>query len=282
MDQSKQRSPQLYLVATPIGHLKDMSYRAVQTLKEVDIIFCEDTRTTSHLLKTYQISTPLKTYHEHNAEMVRPAILEAMHQGKTIALVSDAGTPLISDPGYKLVQEAYQHHFTVSVIPGPCALIAALTLSGLPTDTFKFCGFLPPKSMARRSALKDEAMQSATLIYYESPQRLLETLKDIQDTLGNREIAVIRELTKIFEEVKRGTCLELIEWYQNHPPKGEIVICIAGHRDEPLLTDAWKQIIEALTHTHKAKEIATLLCNISPCSKSQIYDYVLACKKNQL
>ncbi len=281
MDQSKQ-SPNLYLVATPIGNLSDVTYRSVEILKNVDAIYCEDTRITSRLLNHYKIDTVLRTYHEHNAEFVRPRIIESMQNGETYALVSDAGTPLISDPGYKLVFNAYEKNLKVSIIPGATASISALAVSGLPTDKFKFCGFLPNKSNARQTALSSEKEQSCTLIYYESAKRLVECLKDIQKVFGDRKLSVIRELTKKFEEVKNGPCSKVLEWYQENPPLGEIVICVSGNNIEQEISSHWKEIISDLMESKKSKELSQLISEISPYSKSKVYEYVIECKQNKL
>lgn len=280
MDQSK-LSPRLYLVSTPIGNLQDITLRALETLKTVDAIYCEDTRMTSRLLQCYQIHTRLRTYHEHNADKVRPLLIEAMERGETFALVSDAGTPLISDPGYKLVRAAQTKGIRVSVIPGASAVTAAIALSGLPTDQFKFCGFLPAKSSARQSALEAQKDERGTLIFYESANRLIDCLTDVVQTLGNREISVLREMTKTFEEARRGPCTDILEWYQNHPPRGEVVLCIGGASASIDLSADWKRAIETLAPYVSAKDLCALLTQISPYSKSQVYPYVLECKKNK-
>ena len=187
----------LYIVATPIGNLEDITYRAVRVLGEVDRIACEDTRQTRKLLERYGIATPMVSYHEHNERSRSEELLAELRAGKNIALVSDAGTPLISDPGYRLVESAREQGIAVSPVPGPAALVAGLSASGLATDAFVFLGFLPPKQGQRRKILESWKSAGATLVFYEAPHRIVETLQDIQETLGSRTVVVARELTKI-------------------------------------------------------------------------------------
>jgi 16S rRNA (cytidine1402-2'-O)-methyltransferase len=217
----------LYLVATPIGNLGDVGVRSLAVLRGADRIYCEDTRVTARLLARYGITTPLRTYHDHNAEAIRPAILMALRRGERVALVSDAGTPLVSDPGYKLVRAAIAENLPVTAAPGPSAALTALILSGLPPDTFLFAGFLPRQEAARRQALARWAALEATLIFYEAPSRLAASLADISKILGPRQAAVARELTKLHEEVRRGRLTDLAGHYrQIGPPRGEIVIVV--------------------------------------------------------
>jgi 16S rRNA (cytidine1402-2'-O)-methyltransferase len=219
--------PGLYLVATPIGNLGDLSARAVAVLKGADVVACEDTRVTGRLASAFAVGTPLISYHEHNAERMRPRILARLEGGERVALVSDAGTPLVSDPGYKLVREAAAAGIPVFAIPGPSAALAALIVSGLPTDRFFFQGFLPAKSGARKATLAEIAAIPATLIVYEAARRLGDTLAEMAVVLGAREAAVGRELTKLYEEVRRGTLADLAAQYDAAPAKGEAVIVIA-------------------------------------------------------
>src|SRR4051812_12480467 len=195
--------PGLYLVATPIGNLGDITLRALQTLAGVDIVACEDTRITRRLTERYGISALLKPYHEHNAALARPKILERLAQGASIALVSDAGTPLISDPGFKLVREACAAGHPVIALPGPSSVLAALAVAGLPTDRFFFEGFLPTKQTARRARIGELARIDATLLMFESGNRVVESLRDLADFMGARDAAICRELTKLHEEVRR-------------------------------------------------------------------------------
>jgi 16S rRNA (cytidine1402-2'-O)-methyltransferase len=220
-------APGLYLVATPIGNLGDVTLRALEVLQRVDRIFCEDTRITARLLARYGISTPIEAYHDHNAEQMRPVVLAALHRGESVALVSDAGTPLVSDPGYKLVRAAIAENLTVTAAPGPSAALTALILSGLPPDTFLFAGFLPPRQTARRGMLERWGAVEATLVFFESTQRLAESLADMAETLGDRPAAVARELTKLHEEIRRGRLADLADHYRDAgPPRGEAVVVI--------------------------------------------------------
>ncbi|MBM3540891.1 MAG: 16S rRNA (cytidine(1402)-2'-O)-methyltransferase, partial [Alphaproteobacteria bacterium] len=224
----------LVLVATPIGNLADLSARAVRALVEADAIACEDTRTTGNLLRAHGIARPMTPYHEHNAAQARPALLARLERGETLALVSDAGTPLIADPGFKLVREAIARGIGVTAVPGPSAPLMALVLSGLPTDRFFFAGFLPPKTAARRTALSELKAVPGTLVVLEAPQRLAASLADMADVLGDRPAAVARELTKIYEEVRRGALSELARAYAAEgAPKGEIVVVVGAAEAAP-------------------------------------------------
>ena len=223
----------LYVVATPIGNLGDISLRALQVLAAADLICCEDTRVTRKLLDHYAIATSLTPYHEHNAAAARPKILERLAAGDAIALVSDAGTPLISDPGYKLVREAGQAGHAVTTAPGASAVLTALSLAALPTDRFFFEGFLPPKQAARQKRIAELIRIPATLVLFESGPRLAEALADLAAGLGEREAAVCRELTKLHEEVRRGDLLSLAQDYaQGAETRGEMVIVIAPPQEQ--------------------------------------------------
>ena len=222
-------APGLYLVATPIGNLGDVTLRALAVLRGVDRIFCEDTRITARLLARFGITTPLALYHDHNAEQARPAVLAALRRGARIALVSDAGTPLVSDPGYKLVRAAIAENLPVTVTPGPSAVLAALILSGLPPDVFLFGGFLPPRQAARRRVIDSWSRLAATLVFFESTARLAGSLADMADLLGNRPAAIARELTKLHEEMRRGRLVDLAAHYRTAgPPRGEAVIVVGA------------------------------------------------------
>jgi len=216
----------LYLVATPIGNLEDITLRAIRILKEADIIACEDTRQTQKLLHHYGIRKEMVSYHEHNELTRSPELAIELEQGAKIALVSDAGTPGISDPGHRLVTLCLRHHIPVVPIPGPSALVAALAASGLPTDEFLFVGFLPPRAGARRKALDALKAEPRTLIFYEAPHRVVETLADATEILGPRPAVIAREVTKIHEEFLRGPLAELLESARKRAPRGEITLLI--------------------------------------------------------
>jgi len=220
-------TPGFHIVATPIGNIADITLRALDTLKRCDAIVCEDTRVTSKLLVRHGIHRPLLSYHEHNAAKMRPILIERVRRGEALAVVTDAGTPLISDPGFKLVREAAAAGLHVTALPGPSALLTALVLSGLPSDRFLFIGFPPTKTKARRATFAEIKALTATLILYETAPRLIETLSDLAEVLGPRDAAVARELTKLFEEVRRGAFPDLAAHYTEvGPPKGEIVIVV--------------------------------------------------------
>lgn len=239
----------LIVTATPIGNLGDITVRAVETLKVVDVIACEDIRVTRRLLQRYDISTKTVTYHEHNADRVRPRLIQRLSRGDTIALVSDAGTPLISDPGYKLVREAIDAGISVTSLPGPTAMITALTVSGLPTDRFLFVGFLPNRSSARRRVLDTLQSVDASLIFYESPRRLVVVLEEMSDILGPRDCAVGRELTKRFEEVIRGPVNGLASQLADAQElRGEVVVILGPPKFEPIDGDTLDgEIMKALS-----------------------------------
>ena len=224
-------SPGLYLVATPIGNLGDITLRALETLAGVDVIACEDTRITRRLTERYGISAQLSLYHEHNAAAARPKILQQLAEGASIALVSDAGTPLISDPGFKLVREVCAAGLTVTALPGPSSVLAALSVAALPTDRFFFEGFLPPKAAARRARLLELARLDATLVLFESGSRIQDTLADLAAIMGARDAAICREMTKLHEEISRGTLNELAQSADKLETRGEFVVVI-GPQDK--------------------------------------------------
>jgi 16S rRNA (cytidine1402-2'-O)-methyltransferase len=229
----------LHLVATPIGNLRDITLRALEVLAGADLIACEDTRVTRKLLDRYSIATPLATYHEHNAAVARPKILARLAAGDAVALVSDAGTPLVSDPGFKLVRAARQAGHQVTALPGASAALAALTVAGLPTDRFFFEGFLPAKEGQRRARIAELARIPSTLLLFETGPRLARALADLAAGLGDREAAICRELTKLHEEVRRGDLATLARDYaEAPPPRGEIVIVVAPPEAEPARIDA--------------------------------------------
>jgi 16S rRNA (cytidine1402-2'-O)-methyltransferase len=230
----------LYLVATPIGNLEDITLRALRVLKEVSLIAAEDTRTTRKLLARYEISTPLVSFHEHSPPARLAELLQALGQGD-VAVVSEAGMPGISDPGYRLVQEALAAGFPVVPIPGPSAVTTALAASGLPADRFVFLGFLPARASARRKTLADTASLPYTLVCFEAPHRLLETLEDALEILGDRRLAVARELTKVHEEFWRGTLSQALEHFRAQAPRGEFTLVIAGAGEEDTAGRRWSE-----------------------------------------
>lgn len=228
LDASKENIGSLYLVATPIGNLEDMTFRAIRTLKEVQLIAAEDTRQTRKLLTHFEISTRTVSYHEHNKQASGPELIRLLLEGQSIALVSDAGLPAISDPGADLVKEAVANNISVIPIPGANAALSALIISGLPTDRFLFAGFPPRERKSLMKWLLDMQAQKGTLLFYESPHRITKTLDALQECLGDRQIACVRELTKRHEEAVRGRVSECIEWFAEHQPLGEFCIVVEG------------------------------------------------------
>lgn len=265
----------LYLVSTPIGNLKDISTRAIETLQSVDLIACEDTRTTGTLLNLLGIKhPPLTAYHEHNADKARPILLKKLKQGLNIALVSDAGTPLVSDPGFRLVRSCREENLPVTTIPGANAVLSALQLSGLPSDSFYFGGFLPPKSSARQQTLAGIKDLATTVIFYDTPNRLIDALSDILNVCGNRLIAVVREITKKFEETKIDFASNLISYYtENGLPKGELVLVInrADKTDNTLDKQTLDELILKTLQTSSVKDTAEIVSTITGLPKKQIY-----------
>ncbi|MGA1225801.1 MAG: 16S rRNA (cytidine(1402)-2'-O)-methyltransferase [Tamlana sp.] len=220
----------LYIVPTPIGNLKDMTFRAVEVLKDVDLILAEDTRTSGKLLKHFEIATHMQSHHMHNEHKTVENIIQKIKNGITVALISDAGTPAISDPGFLLTRACIENHIEVDCLPGATAFVPALVNSGLPNDKFVFEGFLPVKK-GRQTRLLALAEETRTMIFYESPHKLIKTLTNFCEYLGeDREVSVSRELTKLYEETVRGTAKEVLDHYTNKPPKGEIVICVSGKK----------------------------------------------------
>lgn len=218
----------LYLIPTPIGNLEDMTFRAIRILKEADVILAEDTRTSAPLLKHFGIDKKVFAHHQHNEHKAVSEIIRLLKNGQTVALISDAGTPAISDPGFLLVREAVKYNIPVQCLPGATAFVPALVSSGLPCDRFSFEGFLPVKK-GRQTRLKALAEETRTLVFYESPHRLLRTLQEFIDTFGEtRQASISREISKVYEETVRGTLAELKTYYESHPLKGEFVVCVQG------------------------------------------------------
>ncbi len=271
----------LYLVATPIGNLGDVSARARAVLAGVDTVLCEDTRHSGRLLQALQLKTRLQPYHEHNAARVRPKLIEALTDGASLALISDAGMPAIADPGHKLVRDAIDAGVMVTAVPGPSAVLMALAISGLPTDRFFFQGFLPAKSGGRRKVLAELAAVPATLVVFESPHRLAASLADAAAVLGPREAAIARELTKLHEEVRRGTLDELGDALAREPtPKGEIVLVIgppadtAEPQDDQIVDDL---LVKALAD-HPPSRAAALIAERTGRPRRDLYRRALELK----
>ena len=275
-DQSK-LSPGLYLVATPIGNIRDVTLRALDVLASADILACEDTRVTAKLTRLYGISAAQTfPYHEHNAEKMRPRLLARLQDGASVALVSDAGTPLISDPGYKLVREAVAAGIPVHAIPGPSAGIAALVSAGLPTDRFLFAGFLPPRRAARIRVLKELSAVPASLVFYESARRLAASLADMAEALGPREAAVARELTKLHEEVRRDSLDSLAGHYEEFgPPKGEVVVVVAPPRPDSAPVDIDSMLRDSLQHLSLRDAVAAV-SDAAGAPRREVYARALA------
>jgi 16S rRNA (cytidine1402-2'-O)-methyltransferase len=267
----------LYLVATPIGNLEDISARALRTLREARLIAAEDTRQTAKLLQRYDIHTPCTSYHEHNKLVRLERVLETLQEGD-VALVSDAGTPALNDPGYELVRAVIAAGHAVSPIPGACAPIAALVASGLPTDSFLYLGYLPRKPGDRQRLLVEVSDLPYTLIFLEAPHRMLAALQDLQDKLGDRQIAVGRELTKLHEEIFRGRLSEALAYFMAHPPRGEFTLVLSG---VPLQAERWTEehldsaLQTYLTRGEPASQLAVQLVSPSGWSRREIYQQLL-------
>lgn len=234
-------SGMLYLCATPIGNLEDITYRVLRILKEADLIAAEDTRNSIKLLNHFEIKTPMTSYHEYNKYEKGRYLIEQMQEGKNIALITDAGTPGISDPGEELVAMCYETGIPVTSLPGPAACITALTISGLPTRRFAFEAFLPSDKKERAVILEELKRETRTIILYEAPHRLVKTLEELSENLGDRKIALCRELTKKHETVFRGSLLEAVSWYKDNPPKGECVMVLEGRSREEMEQEARQQ-----------------------------------------
>jgi 16S rRNA (cytidine1402-2'-O)-methyltransferase len=275
-------APGLYLVATPIGNLADVTLRALATLAAVDVVLCEDTRTTARLLERYAIKTRREPYHEHNAERVRPRIIDRLKAGGSAALVSDAGMPLVSDPGYRLAREAVAAGIPVTVCPGPSAVLAGLALAGLPTDRFLFAGFVPAKAGERRRLFTDLAAVPATLIFFESPHRIVESLEAVAQCCPGREVAVARELTKLHEEVLRGSAGEIAAALAQRPSvKGEITLLIAppAAPAAPAEDELQEAIVAAMARL-PAGRAASELARRFNLSRAEVYARIVALRQH--
>jgi 16S rRNA (cytidine1402-2'-O)-methyltransferase len=275
-------TPGLHIVATPIGNLGDISLRALAALAGADIIACEDTRVTRKLLDRYAIATPLTPYHDHNATTARPKLLQRLAGGAAIALVSDAGTPLVSDPGYRLVRAVQEAGYMVTVVPGASAPLAALAVAGLPTDQFLFAGFLPPKQTARRARIAELARIPATLVLFESGPRLGGALADLAEGLGDREAAVCRELTKIHEEVRRGGLAALAQIHAAGDVRGEIVLVIAppGAPERPAEAETDALLLGAMARV-SLKDAVGEVAAVTGLPRRELYQRAIVLAKQQ-
>ena len=275
----------LYIVATPIGNLSDISQRALDILSQVDVIACEDTRHTQKLLSAFSIKNKTMSMHDHNERQRQDQIANLLKEGKSIALVSDAGTPLISDPGFHLVRHCRQLGLSVSPIPGACAAIAALSSAGLPTDRFSFEGFLPSKSGARQSTLSDLATETRTMVFYDAPRRAIDTVEDIVKVLGGeRYVVIARELTKTFETIHSDSAENLLAWLQQDPNqlKGEMVLIIEGHKvDVNEIPATAVNTLKLLLAEMKPKKACAIAAEIHGIKKNALYDIALSLKEQK-
>jgi 16S rRNA (cytidine1402-2'-O)-methyltransferase len=271
----------LYIVSTPIGNMEDISFRAVETLQNSHIIFCEDTRVTVKLLTKYNINKKLLIYNDQATEKNRIKIAKLIDEGNIISLVSDAGTPLISDPGYKLVEYLKERNYHVDIIPGPCSVIAALTLSSMPTDQFYFIGFLPKTRERVKKSFEKLKDVPATLIFFETARNLVENLQIAYDVYGDREASIVREITKLYQESNRSSISNLIKKYSEKAPKGEIVVLIAGIKNYNIDIENIEEEIKSLIKQNlSAKDIINIIIlNHPQYKKSQIYKEITAIKE---
>jgi 16S rRNA (cytidine1402-2'-O)-methyltransferase len=276
-----QADPGLYLVATPIGNLGDMTLRALEILAGVDVIACEDTRVTRKLADRYGVTTPLVPYHDHNAEIARPRLLARLAAGQSVALVSDAGTPLISDPGYKLVRDARAAGLTVTAVPGASAVMAAVASAGLPTDRFLFEGFLPSREQARRGRIAELAEVPATLVFFEAGPRIAAMLHDLATVLGGRDAAVCRELTKLHEEVRRGDLAALARiWDEGAETRGEFVVVVGPPAAAPpVATDALDDLLRRALATASLKDAVEAVVEATGHKRRLVYQRALSLTK---
>ena len=271
----------LYLVATPIGNLSDISVRAVKTLQEADFIAAEDTRVTRKLLTHLEIKKPLVSYYKHNSRSSGEKILTRIKNGEKCALVTDAGTPGISDPGEDLVCLCAADEIPVVIIPGPCAAVAALSLSGLGAERFSFEGFLSPDNKKRKAHLEELKQEKRTMVFYEAPHKLIRTMKDLYKSLGNRRVSVSRELTKIYEETLRMTLPEAIEYFENKPPRGEFVLVVEGFKSLPdmnnSIDDGLKLAALLIENGLSARDAVKKAADETGCSRNALYKMVNSC-----
>jgi len=274
MTDNEQLEPGLYIISLPIGNAKDITIRALEHLKKVDEIYCEDTRVTRKLLSIYEIKKKLNIYHDHNGEYVRPKIIKKIKGGKCIGIVSDAGTPLISDPGYKLVLSAKKEGLHVTSCPGVSAPITALTLSGLPTDSFYYLGFLPLKKKIRDKSLKEVKNLKTSLLIFETSKKINKTLNDLLLILGNREISICREMTKKFEEIITGRIEDILPILEKRALKGEIVIVVGAQKEQENDINI-NEIIDNYKGEYPPSELAKIISNKTGLSKRVIYNKII-------
>lgn len=274
MTDNEQLEPGLYIISLPIGNAKDITIRALEHLKKVDEIYCEDTRVTRKLLSIYEIKKKLNIYHDHNGEYVRPKIIKKIKGGKCIGIVSDAGTPLISDPGYKLVLSAKKEGLHVTSCPGVSAPITALTLSGLPTDSFYYLGFLPLKKKIRDKSLKEVKNLKTSLLIFETSRKINKTLNDLLLILGNREISICREMTKKFEEIITGRIEDILPILEKRALKGEIVIVVGAQKEQENDINI-NEIIDNYKGEYPPSELAKIISNKTGLSKRVIYNKII-------
>ncbi|AUM14085.1 16S rRNA (cytidine(1402)-2'-O)-methyltransferase [Ketobacter alkanivorans] len=272
----------LYIVATPIGNLNDITLRAIEVLKQVDVIAAEDTRHSKKLLDHYGIDTRLMAVHDHNEQDRIEVLMQFLQDGKSVALISDAGTPLISDPGFRIVRAMQKVGLGVVSIPGPCAAVAALSIAGLPTDRFLFVGFLPPKQQARRSALEKVLTESATLVFYESPKRIADCVADVIEVMGaERVISVAKEITKAFETVKTGAAAEVLDWLleDDHHRRGEFVLLVQGAETEApgdtVVEPSALRAVQLANEYMPMKKACALVSGLTGVPKNALYEAAL-------
>jgi len=264
--------PGLYLVATPIGNLEDITLRALRVLKECDTIICEDSRVSRKLLSAYNIEKPLMVYHDHNAELMRPKVLEKLVTGEKMAFITDAGMPLISDPGYKLAKMCRENDVYITVIPGASSVLAGLVLSGMPSDKFAFCGF------AEAGKFEEFTSYNATLVFFESAPRLVKTLEKMSSAFLNRSVTVVREITKMFEESQTGSFSEMIDHFTAHPPRGEIVICLSPPDATEASEDKIDELLKKALSEMSVKDASEMVAKVLGLPKKKVYQRALEFK----
>lgn len=270
-------SPGLYIVSTPIGNTLDITLRALKVLSGVHRILCEDTRVTRKILSLYHIDKPLVSYHDHNESRRVPDVLDWLQAGEAVGLVADAGTPLIADPGYRLVRACHEAGFRVQAIPGACAITAALVMAGLPTHAFSFHGFLPPKSSARRKKLLDITGENVTVIFYEAPHRIRGALADIQALLGEREVCIARELTKHFEQIMTGSARHILETFPEDAEcwRGEMVVLIAPAGEQKVEGGDLRELLQQALEKNTVKEAVGQVTALTGARRSEVYKLAL-------